>query len=292
MKDIDQFHKFSRVFSSKLLLAGEYTVIDGGSSLALPFTKFQGQLVEDRLRAASYNWSTYLNYLVQTNLPFRADAISQLNTDALHFDCNIPEGYGCGSSGALVAAFADILNLQYEDDQDLKNKLGSMESYFHGRSSGIDPFVIYKDCPIKTLNKVICPTIIQRNFLQNIYLYDTGQPRLTSALVDHYQKNIKPSKEAEIKMLSIANDELVNLLTEGGEESQFIDCWKEISKLQADIFASITPAPMQDIWLEGLNEASHFVKMCGAGGGGFYYVYTKSEEVVRKHNLIKVDDYI
>jgi mevalonate kinase len=292
LKDIDQFHKFSRVFSSKLILAGEYTVIDGGSSLALPFAKFQAKLVEDRLRPPSYDWTSYIDYLVEINLPFKAETISQLKVGGLHFDSTIPEGYGCGSSGALVAAFAERLELQYDDDYDLKKKLGIMESFFHGRSSGIDPYVIYKNCPVKTFNGVIDVTGIQKQLLEHVYLYDTKQARSTSKLVDTFHNTIKPSKVTEVRMLCNFNDELVSLLTEGGEIGQFIDCWKQISKLQFDIFKSITPPHAYDVWEEGIKEASHFVKMCGAGGGGFYYVYTESKEVVRKYDLMAVSPYV
>ncbi|WP_436570317.1 GHMP family kinase ATP-binding protein, partial [Klebsiella pneumoniae] len=69
----------------------------------------------------------------------------------LFFRSDIPQGFGLGSSGALVAAiflryldkagdFKDELkHLTMDRIQNLKSYLGALEGYFHGKSSGIDP---------------------------------------------------------------------------------------------------------------------------------------------------------
>lgn len=292
LKDIDQLHKFSRLFSSKLLLAGEYTVIDGGTSLAVPFHKFHAKLVFDEHKPPTYDWQPYIEYLKSTELSFLNEDIIELDLRQLHFESSIPEGYGCGSSGALVAAFAEMLGLQFEEDQDLKSKLGIMESFFHGKSSGIDPFVIYKNRPIRTINKTISLTSIQKSVLKNIYLFDTGLKRSTSILVDKYQTIVKPKNQNKIQMLSILNTELVNLLTSESDEAQFIACWKQVSKLQFEVFDLFSPSHVSEIWNNGINDGTHYVKMCGAGGGGFYYVYTESDEVVKRYNLMAVASYL
>src|SRR5690606_7039070 len=75
----------------------------------------------------------------------------------LYFDSSIPQGYGVGSSGALVAAIYDqyandkitvLENLTREKLLQLKNIFGKMESFFHGKSSGLDPLNSYLSIPI------------------------------------------------------------------------------------------------------------------------------------------------
>ena len=67
----------------------------------------------------------------------------------LYFESSIPQGYGAGSSGALIAAFYEhfsispITNPSDTHLKELKKELGVLESYFHGNSSGTDPLVSY-----------------------------------------------------------------------------------------------------------------------------------------------------
>ena len=67
----------------------------------------------------------------------------------MYFDSSIPQGYGIGSSGALVASIYDqyaldkitvLENLTKEKLQHLKTVFAAMESFFHGKSSGLRPF--------------------------------------------------------------------------------------------------------------------------------------------------------
>src|SRR5690606_14411558 len=75
----------------------------------------------------------------------------------MYFDSSIPQGYGVGSSGALVAAIYDqyaknkitvLENLTREKLLQLKMIFGQMESFFHGKSSGLDPLNSYLSIPI------------------------------------------------------------------------------------------------------------------------------------------------
>ena len=75
----------------------------------------------------------------------------------MYFDSSIPQGYGVGSSGALVAAIYDkyatdkitvLENLTREKLLKLKIIFSKMESFFHGKSSGLDPLNSYLSLPI------------------------------------------------------------------------------------------------------------------------------------------------
>ena len=86
--------------------------------------------------------------------------ITKLKKDiekGLYFDSSIPQGYGVGSSGALVAAIYDkyasdkitvLENLTREKLLKLKTIFSRMESFFHGKSSGLDPLNSYLSLPI------------------------------------------------------------------------------------------------------------------------------------------------
>ena len=65
----------------------------------------------------------------------------------MYFDSSIPQGYGVGSSGALVAAIYDqyalnkitvLENLTKDKLVQLKQSLQQW-NLFHGKSSGLDP---------------------------------------------------------------------------------------------------------------------------------------------------------
>ena len=93
--------------------------------------------------------------------------IKQLRKDlanGLYFDSSIPQGYGIGSSGALVAAVYDryanskitiLENLTRDKLLKLKQIFGLMESFFHGKSSGLDPLNSFLSLPILIHSKDI-----------------------------------------------------------------------------------------------------------------------------------------
>ncbi|HBY66310.1 MAG TPA: mevalonate kinase, partial [Flavobacteriaceae bacterium] len=72
---------------------------------------------------------------------FNIDALKADVDKGLYFDSSIPQGYGVGSSGALVAAIYDkyatqkitvLENLTREKLLQLKAIFAEMESFFHG----------------------------------------------------------------------------------------------------------------------------------------------------------------
>jgi mevalonate kinase len=92
--------------------------------------------------------------------------LAELKSDVetgMYFDSSIPQGYGVGSSGALVAAIYDryaqdkitvLENLTREKLLQLKNIFSQMES-FSRKSSGLDPLNSYLSIPILINSKII-----------------------------------------------------------------------------------------------------------------------------------------
>ena len=63
--------------------------------------------------------------------------------NTLTIDSNIPIGYGLGSSGAVTACIYERYAVKTTKQETTRTRLAQMESFFHGKSSGIDPWVSY-----------------------------------------------------------------------------------------------------------------------------------------------------
>ena len=151
------------LFYSKILLFGEYGIIKDSKGLAIPYNMYQGALKDDdkttvSAKESNANLSRYHAYLMELQISGASLVKFELNRfksdlDAgMYFDSSIPQGYGVGSSGALVASIYDkyavdkitvLENLTRDKLLGLKEVFGQMESYFHGKSSGLDPLNSY-----------------------------------------------------------------------------------------------------------------------------------------------------
>ena len=103
------------------------------------------------------DYTEYLKGLPEELLRLDWEALHADLDLRLYFDSSIPQGYGVGSSGALVAAFYDRYavdkispqaDLIPEKLSRLKSIFAAMESYFHGKSSGLDPLNSYLSLPL------------------------------------------------------------------------------------------------------------------------------------------------
>ena len=102
-----------KAFKAKILLFGEYTIINGAHALALPIDHFSGKWAFAKTNQAKnlqLELSKFTNYLdkLQQNGDLLADLDIQKFKlqlrEGLYFKSSIPHGYGVGSSGALCAA--------------------------------------------------------------------------------------------------------------------------------------------------------------------------------------------
>ncbi|RPG62562.1 MAG: mevalonate kinase, partial [Flavobacteriaceae bacterium TMED206] len=160
------------LYSSKILLFGEYSIMLNSFGLAIPYPLYKGSL---KLKAGNNDKDSQKKILeFIENLKNKVKVLPDLDwlkinkdiKNKLFFESNIPQGYGLGSSGALVAAFyARYVKNKIPSEerltknklQKLKNIFSKMESYFHGESSGIDPLNCYLGSPIliKSQNEIL-----------------------------------------------------------------------------------------------------------------------------------------
>lgn len=267
-----QIVSIKRTYGCKVLLSGEYLVLDGAPSLAIPYLGYSARLTWDKLPLGEENWQAFSAFLEELSFIDTKSWKSDLEK-GLSYVSDIPIGYGLGSSGALVAAVYD--NYCFDKEQNtgkLKSELALMESFFHGKSSGLDPLVIYLDRAI-IIGEDVRVTHIDKTALDGWALYDSGLARKTAPLVKHFQTSIKPRFKDELSLLNALNDQFIYEITRAENPGVKLETMQRISELQLKIYADIIDPKTREFWSIGLKNKSYFVKLCGAGGGGMYLVY-------------------
>lgn len=296
--------KFSQeIFYAKLLLFGEYSVICGSMALSVPFSHFTGELsFLGKERYTDYDFAVSSNNLLKeffNKLTISNVGSSILNLKAfekdlakgLFFESTIPQGFGLGSSGALTAAVYTryainripfARNLSDDAIKNLRHIFSLLESFFHGTSSGIDPLSSYLRLPLLVLpGNVIRITSVPRNRdygKAGIFLLNTGLARKTQNLVENFLMQCKQDK-AFGKMIAREYLPLTNLcilsLIEGNVKN-FTRHLKILSSYQLLHFHPMIPKGFEDVWESGINRKLFYLKLCGAGGGGFLLGFAKN----------------
>ena len=279
-------------YCSKVLLFGEYSVIRNSMALAIPYPLFDGELKFNRGSNKKFDQelralSQYLKRLEQQNkLDFSID-VHSLAFDVgqgLYFNSTIPQGYGVGSSGALCAAIVDrygeVDSNKGEDVSRLRTIFAQVESHFHGSSSGFDPLVSYlnRAILINTENEVILlDTPPKEKGKGALFLLNTGRARRTEPLVNLFLEKCKDSnfnKLCDEKLIPITNNCIISFLEK--DMNLLYDNFGDLSQFQFSHFKPMIPQLFQELWKNGLESEAYFLKLCGAGGGGFILGITKN----------------
>ena len=291
------------LFYAKILLFGEYGIIENSQGLTLPYSFYKGcfkfsTLESDFEKKSNESLKKYWEYLAKLELPeqFRLD-LSALKKDienGLFFDSNIPQGYGVGSSGALVAAIFDRYSVvQHKPEEIGKNELkelkkvfGELESFFHGKSSGIDPLICYMNLPILIENKenVGRVEIPEENEGKGaIFLIDSGVVGETGPMVQIFFEKLKNEgfrktlKEEFIKYNNACIQSFLNK-----EMTPFFKNMKALSKWAYEHFRPMIPDSVFNAWKKGLDTNAYYLKLCGSGGGGYILGFTKDYQKAEK----------
>lgn len=302
------------LYYAKILLFGEYGIIEDSMGLSIPYTFFKGkfefsnELTDNQLDSnkSIMKFVQHLQLLDAKNeLPCKFD-FSRLNTDlqkGLYFDSSIPQGFGVGSSGALVAALYNqyALNqvpadeiMQGDNLSNLKLILSSLESYFHGKSSGLDPLICYLNLPILIKGKGDLGAVgIPSENIEGkgaIFLMDSGTPGKTQGMVAIFLQKLKDEGFRNLvrTQLKKYNDGAVKSFLKG-ENKPLFENVKAISSLFLDNFKPMIPNKFEEIWRKGLETNAYYLKLCGSGGGGFVLGFTqdyeKAEKMLKDHKL-------
>ncbi len=292
------------VFYSKILLFGEYSVICGSKALTIPYTHFQGELSflsnikytdldfakESNLHLQ--NFAKHLKTLIlddKLDFDFNIKAFEKDLYKGMYFESSIPQGYGVGSSGALVASiYKNYVPVQHfkrslmeaEQIVETKKHLSVLESYFHGTSSGLDPLNSYLKQPllINTTKDIKPVEIPRRKFNDNeaTFLINSGKPGKTEPLVNAFMHNCENAKFKNVIMNEYIplNNLCINSVIKGDSQTFFTNL-HELSEYQIEYFKPMIPQAIHSLWKEGLDKRNFTFKLCGSGGGGFILGFTQ-----------------
>ena len=285
-------------FFSKILLFGEYGIIKNSKALVIPYKKYYGSLkfsskLDNVQKYSNINLKQLSKYI--KNNEFVSNKINTLKLDSdiengLYFESTIPESYGLGSSGAVVAAIYESYKQEVGVDleiNDLKLILSNIESFFHGQSSGIDPLSCYVQKPLLVESKNSINTIDippqNINSKRTLFLFDTECKGNTQGLVEIFLNKLR-RKDFEVffenEFAVATNNSITNFLERKYEdfENNFI----ELSKKTFNNFQEMIPVNYKNLWMDGIEKKDYYLKLCGSGGGGFLIGLTTDLDKVQK----------
>ncbi len=296
--------------NSKVLLFGEYSVLHNSMALTIPYSKFSGELgypknKEESAIAVLSNKGIreFCRYILEnhTDQTFKLNVnqLSQELDKGLFFRSNIPQGFGLGSSGALVAAiflrylekagdFKDELKgFTLQHIQNLKKCLGNLEGHFHGASSGIDPLSIIINEPLlvksnKEIIKVDIPAQNKKgkNFL---FLLNTHINRDSNKLIKQFNNACAKNEfkqKLDIELIEYTNSGINDFLK--GDIKNFYLNLEKIIRFQHQEMNYLIPKKYLPIINQGIKHGDFFLKICGSGGGGYMLGFTQNWEATQQ----------
>ncbi|EGV44576.1 mevalonate kinase [Bizionia argentinensis JUB59] len=292
------------LFYSKILLFGEYGIIKDSKGLSIPYNFYKGALkvagnpTETSIKS-NLSLKRFADYLENINPELVVFDIETLKADVesgMYFDSSIPQGYGVGSSGALVAALYDqyaqnkitvLENLTREKLIQLKTIFSEMESFFHGKSSGLDPLNSYLSIPILINSQDnIEATGIPSQTADGkgaVFLLDSGVVGETAPMVHIFMENMK--QEGFRNMLKNQfikhTDACVDDFLKGDVKSLFKNT-KQLSKVVLNHFKPMIPMQFHELWKKGIDTNDYYLKLCGSGGGGYILGFTEDIDKAKK----------
>ncbi|MBU1009044.1 MAG: mevalonate kinase [Bacteroidetes bacterium] len=275
-------------FKAKIMLFGEYTVICGSMALIVPFDRFSGKWVfgepglDDALSLRPFN-----DYLSRHQVLGEVIDCAHFGKDideGLHFESAIPQGYGAGSSGALVAAVYHRYGKQgVANNLQLKNTLAAMESFFHGQSSGLDPLCSYLDAAVLVQSDgtpethVLAPQFDRMGI--SLLLVDTKTTGKTGPLVGFFKEQLK-----QLRFFRMLNEQVIPLTNQSiaacldNDPASLMDGLNKIADFQFNHLQPMIPDSCRSLWQHGRETGRFTLKLCGSGGGGYLLCFTQRAE--------------
>lgn len=299
------------LFYAKILLFGEYGIIQDSMGLSIPYNFYRGRFgtsqegVGTNSNSELLKYCSHLSELKQAG-ELEADVdVDRFRADieaGLTFDSTIPQGYGVGSSGALVAAIyhrygVDPINGENTDKDDivkLKSIFAQMESYFHGKSSGLDPLICYLNLPVLIKSKTEVDAVgLPSETVDGkgaIFLINSGTPGETQPMVQIFLEKMKEQGFRSMlkKEFKKYNDACIQAFLKKDMNPLFSNL-KKLSALLLENFSPMIPGSFHELWKQGIDSGDYYLKLCGSGGGGYVLGFTrdfhKTKKVLKNYDL-------
>ncbi|WP_185871032.1 mevalonate kinase family protein [Blattabacterium cuenoti] len=290
-----------KFFPAKILLFGEYGVMENSVGISVPHNFYTGSLefhtkFNKEILYSNYEIKKYYSFL--SIIEKKRKNLIKLNLKnfyedlrkGIFFHSNIPQGYGIGSSGALIAAIYDRyakkkLKKCLKHAIILKKIFSHMESFFHGKSSGIDPLICYLNIPLLIRSKTNITTIKLPNNNKEkitIFLLNSGFPSKTFSMTKFFLGKLKDNNFRKIlkSEFMMYNEKCV----ESFLKKDFEFLLKNVKNISTWIFNNLRPMipkTLWKIWEEGILNNRYYLKLCGSGGGGFILGFTSNYEILK-----------
>ena len=154
-----------------------------------------------------------------------------------------------------------------------------MESYFHGKSSGMDPLICYMNLPILIENK---ENLDRVNIPEGeegkgaIFLIDSGMTGETGPMIQIFFEKMKTEgfrKTLKEEFIRYNNACIESFLKK--DMNPFFRNLKKLSHWAYEHFRPMIPESIFNIWKKGLDSNAYYLKLCGSGGGGYILGFTK-----------------
>lgn len=273
-------------YYAKLMLAGEYGVIVGSEALTVPLNDFYAQIAlpDDSMDPNTILQSVsslrelfhYIQSLPDNSLCAvpKIEELDDMLKKGYFIHSTIPEGYGIGSSGAVSALIYDQFFEQQKvlDLKAQRQDLALIESFFHGKSSGVDAMSCYSGHPLHFLSGGEIIRIetdpIHPPQGYRFFLLDSGQVLKTDPLVKIFLNNMKKvdfKNEINENYFSLIQKFIGTLKLKIDADPALI--FRAISDFQWNHFRDMIPDKMEDSWIEGQVSNSYYLKLNGSGGG-------------------------
>jgi mevalonate kinase len=286
----------SQSYPAKLLLFGEYTVLNGSQALAVPLHCWKGSWLQHANSELPSSVDYFLWLKNEHVVPAEiADAMIHDIKNGWQYMSTVPIGFGVGSSGAYVAALFDRYVSEHVDVDDAAGVMAKMESYFHGTSSGMDPLVSLTQHAVVKDDQGQFRTVSDPGLPEgwSMHLLNSGISRHTDSLVKTYRSMIADpgfNLRIERELIPMVDHAIHFYLS--STASMLQQCISMISQFQREHFQVMIPDSIRSRWYELSEIEGVFVKLCGAGGGGYFLVINTNAESTKlpdRADLISLD---
>lgn len=262
-------------YPAKLLLFGEYTVLSGGKALAIPLSRFFGSWKV----AANADLDSFFDYILHFDWGKATPNREKISTEAgnVQFESNIPYGYGLGSSAALSAAVYERYFETSDDILEVKSVLANLENYFHGSSSGFDPLISFYNSAFLNSSEGPKPAPFKLPSDIHIYLLDSKIDRNAKHSIQAFHENASTAQhfKSDLRKMNAINETIIHDLVSHGKMDQ--NDLSTLSENQLSFYSYLIPPSLIDTWKHGHNSKEYYLKLCGAGGGGFFLVFSENK---------------
>lgn len=265
------------VYHGKLLLFGEYLVLNQGAALALPEERYFVRW--ERKETPDEELLKYLEFLCQEatlSEYLKFHLLEKHLQTGWQLVSDVPRHKGLGSSATIVAAVYDRYKSKKDSEismDDLQQIFATMENYMHGTSSGFDPLPVYFNQPILRKNNQSVRVNTRLPCLDSwtTELIDSGEERENGEGINRYLDRLKKDKTfaSKIDTLTKVNNKLVEAVIKN-EKRIAENLLKTFSENQFYLFTDWIPEKIRHEWDENRQEIDSAYKMLGAGGGGYF----------------------